>query len=202
MWVIINLDWFYVALITLFLVSDLNSIAFHQDVRDSIPADALLYVYATFFVPLVFSILVGTNIWVWTRNRINYQFIFGMFINMRNRDAGSNLIYSELDVRTQLDSREYFEVCSHLKEVLPIKSYQFELASLPSFEYSYLCFLAFFLATWSWKCCSYSMAYCLALLRPISYFLSDTRSLPKLSMVAYPKMWEASSIRNKIRWGT
>ena len=67
--------------------------------------------YATFLVPLVFALLVGVNIWVWNWSRINYQFIFGTYLlccllfksNLHRRIL-------ELDVRTQLDSREYFEV--------------------------------------------------------------------------------------------
>ncbi|OCB90034.1 EXS family protein/ERD1/XPR1/SYG1 family protein [Sanghuangporus baumii] len=74
--------------------------SFQPGVRENLPWDALLYVYATFLVPVSFALLVGINIWVWTRSRINYQFIF------------------ELDVRTQLDSREYFELPAFLLSTL------------------------------------------------------------------------------------
>ncbi|KAI5121712.1 hypothetical protein M0805_002105 [Coniferiporia weirii] len=67
--------------------------SFQPDVRASLPSwNALLYIYGTLMLPVLFSLLVGLNIWVWNRSRINYQFIF------------------ELDVRTQLDSRQYFEL--------------------------------------------------------------------------------------------
>ena len=56
---------------------DYLSIAFQPDVRARIPWDVLLYVYGIFFVPAVFAMLVGFNVWVWRRSRINYQFIFG-----------------------------------------------------------------------------------------------------------------------------
>lgn len=57
----------------------LLSPAFKPDVREALPAwQALLYVYATLMIPVLFSLLVGLNIWTWTRNRINYQFIFGL----------------------------------------------------------------------------------------------------------------------------
>ncbi|KAJ7269844.1 EXS family protein/ERD1/XPR1/SYG1 family protein [Mycena rebaudengoi] len=65
---------------------------YQQSTRDQIPGwDALLLVYAVLFVPVVFSLLVGLNLLVWARSRINYVFIF------------------EFDLRTRLDHREYFE---------------------------------------------------------------------------------------------
>jgi hypothetical protein len=61
--------------------------------REAIPAwGALLYIYATLMVPAVFSLLLGVNVLVWSRCRINYVFIF------------------ELDVRSRLDPRQYFEL--------------------------------------------------------------------------------------------
>lgn len=53
---------------------------------------ALMLVYATLFVPTLFVSLVGLNLVVWARSRINYVFIF------------------ELETMTALDYREYFEV--------------------------------------------------------------------------------------------
>ncbi|THH12162.1 hypothetical protein EW145_g196 [Phellinidium pouzarii] len=75
--------------------------SFQPNIRASLLEwSALLYVYIVFMIPVVFSLLVGINIWLWNRSRINYQFIF------------------ELDVRTQLDSREYFELPSFLLSTL------------------------------------------------------------------------------------
>lgn len=36
-----------------------------------------MYIYAVFFVPALFTLLVGTNLLVWSNSRINYVFIFG-----------------------------------------------------------------------------------------------------------------------------
>lgn len=36
-----------------------------------------MYIYAVFFVPTLFTLLVGTNLLVWSHSRINYVFIFG-----------------------------------------------------------------------------------------------------------------------------
>ena len=84
--------------------------AFQPVVRENLPWDALLYVYATFLVPVLFALLVGINIWVWTRSRINYQFIFGKGSYYSISLVLTSVDPAELDVRTQLDSREYFEV--------------------------------------------------------------------------------------------
>ena len=62
--------------------------AFSNDNIPSIPAfesdipgaSSLLYVYAILFLPTLFSLLVGLNILVWSRSRINYAFIFGEWI--------------------------------------------------------------------------------------------------------------------------
>jgi hypothetical protein len=44
-----------------------------------IPGSAtLLFIYAVFAVPVLFSVLVGLNLLAWTRSRINYVFIFGL----------------------------------------------------------------------------------------------------------------------------
>lgn len=67
--------------------------SYHPNTREAIPSwGALLYVYATLMVPTVFALLLGLNILVWSRYRINYVFIF------------------ELDVRSRLDARQYFEL--------------------------------------------------------------------------------------------
>ncbi|TFY58647.1 hypothetical protein EVJ58_g6292 [Rhodofomes roseus] len=66
--------------------------SFQPDTRAAIPSwDGLLFVYGIFAVPIIFSCLIGINLLVWHNARINYVFIF------------------ELDLRTKLDHREYFE---------------------------------------------------------------------------------------------
>ncbi|KAF8917968.1 SPX domain-containing protein, partial [Mucidula mucida] len=66
--------------------------SFQTDTRAAIPAwDGLLFVFSVLLVPVVFALLVGTNLLVWSRARVNYVFIF------------------ELEYRTRLDHREYFE---------------------------------------------------------------------------------------------
>lgn len=52
--------------------------SFQQHTREEIPAwDGLLFVYSIFLVPVVFALLVGLNLQVWSQSRINYVFIFG-----------------------------------------------------------------------------------------------------------------------------
>ncbi|TFY63335.1 hypothetical protein EVG20_g6362 [Dentipellis fragilis] len=67
--------------------------SFQPDTRAALPGwDSLLFIYSIILVPSLFSFLVGLNLLVWNRARINYVFIF------------------ELDIRTRLDHREYFEI--------------------------------------------------------------------------------------------
>ncbi|KAF5345945.1 hypothetical protein D9758_011435 [Tetrapyrgos nigripes] len=71
--------------------------SFQSEARSNIPGwDGLLFFYGIFLVPVVFSLLVGLNLAVWSNSRINYIFIF------------------ELEPRTRLDHREYFEIPSLL----------------------------------------------------------------------------------------
>ncbi|KAG5646759.1 hypothetical protein DXG03_002445 [Asterophora parasitica] len=82
------------------LVSGLHA-SFQQSTRDAIPGwDGLMYIYGVIFIPALFSLLVGANLLVWARARINYVFIF------------------ELDTRTRMDYREYFEIPSILLATL------------------------------------------------------------------------------------
>ncbi|PPR01240.1 hypothetical protein CVT24_006004 [Panaeolus cyanescens] len=75
---------------------------FDEDTRELLPTwDALLFIYGLLFIPTLFSLLIGVNLLVWSRSRINYSFIFGIvFFSPR---------LLELEVITQLDHREYFE---------------------------------------------------------------------------------------------
>jgi len=50
-----------------------------------------LFIYAIFLIPSLYALLVGLNLLVYSRARINYVFIF------------------EFDVRTRLDNREYIQ---------------------------------------------------------------------------------------------
>ncbi|CAL1699593.1 unnamed protein product [Somion occarium] len=76
-------------------------LSFQPDTREAIPAwDGLLFVYSIFLVPVVFALLVGLNLQVWAASRINYVFIF------------------ELDLRTKLDHREYYEMPAFLFSTL------------------------------------------------------------------------------------
>ncbi|KAF5356935.1 hypothetical protein D9756_006619 [Leucocoprinus leucothites] len=71
--------------------------SFLEETREQIPDwDALLYFYGIFLIPVVFSMLIGLNLLVWARSRVNYTFIF------------------ELDVRSRMDYREYYEIPSFL----------------------------------------------------------------------------------------
>lgn len=69
--------------------------------RDSTPTslpswDIMLFIYSIFLIPMLLVLLVGLNLVVWARERINYVFIF------------------ELNVRSRLDHREYFELPAFL----------------------------------------------------------------------------------------
>jgi hypothetical protein len=60
------------------LTSTDSVIGFLEDTRKAIPAWAvLLQVYGGFLLPVVLALLVGANVLVWKRHRINYVFIFG-----------------------------------------------------------------------------------------------------------------------------
>ncbi|KAK7034489.1 Xenotropic and polytropic retrovirus receptor 1 [Paramarasmius palmivorus] len=75
--------------------------SFQEETREAIEGwDGLLLAYGILVVPVVFTLLVGLNLSVWSRSRINYVFIF------------------ELDPRTKLDYREYFELPSLLLSTL------------------------------------------------------------------------------------
>ncbi|CAA7264392.1 unnamed protein product [Cyclocybe aegerita] len=74
---------------------------FQEDTREDLPEwSTLLYLYGILLIPIVFSVLVGINLLVWARARINYVFIF------------------ELEVLSRLDYREYFEIPSILLSTL------------------------------------------------------------------------------------
>lgn len=58
--------------------SNLPLIGFQPETRAQIPNwDGLLFAYGIISIPVFFSLLVGVNILVWSRSRINYVFIFG-----------------------------------------------------------------------------------------------------------------------------
>ncbi|KAG9123684.1 hypothetical protein FRC07_014276 [Ceratobasidium sp. 392] len=82
--------------------------AFQEERRQQIPEwAALLQIYAALCIPVVFSLLIGLNLIVWARARINFIFIF------------------ELDARTVIDAREYIELPAFLFATL---SYAFWLS--------------------------------------------------------------------------
>ncbi|KAJ8503472.1 hypothetical protein ONZ45_g10826 [Pleurotus djamor] len=67
--------------------------SFQPETREAIKAwDALLFIYGILLLPVLFSLLVGLNVLVWSRSRINYVFIF------------------ELDVRSRLDYHPSYAV--------------------------------------------------------------------------------------------
>ncbi|KAG8954239.1 hypothetical protein FRC04_000461 [Tulasnella sp. 424] len=74
---------------------------------------ALLEVYSALAIPVVFSLLIGLNMITWAKKRLNYVFIF------------------ELDLRTVMDPREYFEIPSFLFMTL---SYAYMLSFSRVFE--------------------------------------------------------------------
>ncbi|EAU89280.2 EXS family protein/ERD1/XPR1/SYG1 family protein [Coprinopsis cinerea okayama7 len=75
--------------------------AFQEETMEAMPGwEALMMVYAILLVPTLFATVVGLNLLVWARSRINYVFIF------------------ELNVATCLDYREYFEIPTILLSLL------------------------------------------------------------------------------------
>jgi hypothetical protein len=57
----------------------------------------LLELYLGLFLAVAFLLLFGGNMYIWTRAHINYKFIF------------------EFDTRSNLDFRQYLEVCINRK---------------------------------------------------------------------------------------
>ena len=80
--------------------------------RVDIPSwGSLLFIYANLLIPTLLPFLVGTNMLIWTESRINYVFIFGTVSQISVQCHYISLIRCEdLDIRTRLDHREYFEV--------------------------------------------------------------------------------------------
>ncbi|KAJ7158187.1 EXS family protein/ERD1/XPR1/SYG1 family protein [Mycena crocata] len=90
-----------------------------QSTRDAISGwDGLLFIYGVLAVPVLFALLVGLNLLVWTRARINYVFIFGNPIQTAPQPEQRLISSTELDVRTRLDSREFFQTPSYLMAAL------------------------------------------------------------------------------------
>jgi hypothetical protein len=84
---------------------------FQPSTRVRIPDwDALLLVYATMFVPVLFSLMIGANIFVWDKLRINHVFIFGE--RGTTSTAGESLTSRvvELDTASKIEYQEYAEV--------------------------------------------------------------------------------------------
>ncbi|KAH0835834.1 EXS family-domain-containing protein [Lanmaoa asiatica] len=72
-------------------------LSFQEHTRNSLASwNILLYIYSIFLVPALLALLIGINIAVWARERINYVFIF------------------ELNPRSRIDHHEYFELPSFL----------------------------------------------------------------------------------------
>lgn len=83
--------------------------AFKNSKRNANSAwSALLFVYGVFFVPVIFSLLVGLNIVAWSSTRINYVFIFGNSCALVMIDLIDTC--SELPVSSHLNYRKYFEI--------------------------------------------------------------------------------------------
>ena len=86
---------------------------FQPQTRVVIPSwGSLLFIYANLLVPTLLAFLVGANMLIWTSSRINYVFIFGTTSRKFSEYISDSL--KDLDIRTRLDHREYFEV--HLQE--------------------------------------------------------------------------------------
>ena len=79
--------------------------------KDRIPGlTALLLVYATISIPVIFSLLVGINILVWTKLRINHPFIFGECNATSKTSQSPTPRVVGLDVKSKIDYQQYTEV--------------------------------------------------------------------------------------------
>ncbi|KAF9162628.1 hypothetical protein DFQ26_003381 [Actinomortierella ambigua] len=83
---------FYIGLAAPLMVQAVQS-AFSEETEREIPIwHSLLLVYGGLFITILFACLFGINMYVWSKARINYKFIF------------------EFDPRDNLDFHEYFEL--------------------------------------------------------------------------------------------
>lgn len=81
------------------------SLGFQAETRRVIPEyAALLYVYGTLLVPVIFVMLIGLNIIAWSRTRINYIFIFGAGRLETLLSSGSGLTLIDFDFRFSQNS--------------------------------------------------------------------------------------------------
>lgn len=86
-------------------------VAFDHYTRETFPTwSVLLFIYSVPLVPILMAVLIGVNILVWVRSRINYVFIFSALLLPCS--VSSLIICTELDPRARLDHQEYFEVCA------------------------------------------------------------------------------------------
>jgi hypothetical protein len=84
---------------------------FQTSTRAEIPSwDALLIVYATMFIPVLFSLMVVINIFAWDKVRINHVFIFGKCDTASITSQSPTPRVAELDARSKIDYQEYAEV--------------------------------------------------------------------------------------------
>lgn len=84
---------------------------FQPSTRADIPGwGALLLVYATILIPVLFSVMVGINILVWTKLRINHIFIFGECGTTSTTSQSLTPRVVGLDVKSKIDYQQYTEV--------------------------------------------------------------------------------------------
>ncbi|KAF9975814.1 hypothetical protein BGZ73_000355 [Actinomortierella ambigua] len=96
---------FYLGLAAPLMVQAVQS-AFSEETEREIPIwHSLLLVYGGLFITILFACLFGINMYVWTKSRINYKFIF------------------EFDPRDNLDFHEYFELPVFLMLLLTLAVY-------------------------------------------------------------------------------
>lgn len=69
-----------------------------------------MLVYATLFIPVLFSLMVGINVLVWTKLRINYAFIFGEYNTTSTTNQSPTPRIVGLDVKSKIDYQQYIEV--------------------------------------------------------------------------------------------
>ncbi|KAG6377203.1 EXS family-domain-containing protein [Boletus reticuloceps] len=89
------------------------NLSFQEYTRKTLPSwNILLLIYSIFLIPVAMVLLVGINIIIWARSKINYVFIFSALL--LPYPVCSLTICTELNPRLRHDYQGYFELPSFL----------------------------------------------------------------------------------------
>ena len=177
-------------------------VAFQQQTRGSLPSwNILLFIYSILLVPVLLALLIGVNVFVWAHSRINYVFILSALLSPCS--ICSLTICTELNPRSKVDYREYFEVCvvwqSHATQFWPGPK-----ASFFSLVYPCLRVLVLLGSNWSPN----AVALGLARSHPRSYVKSNPRKSFSCLLILLVQLWRQvcldvqSFMWGQARWWT